>query len=56
MLPLWRATPLGDVVPKEDGSILVGSQCPIKTECTTSESRQPWPATYLVWKGEPHRG
>jgi hypothetical protein len=56
MLPLWRTRPLGDVVPEEDGSTAVGSQCPSKTECTTAGSKQPRLATYPVWKGEPLGG
>jgi hypothetical protein len=56
MFPLWRARPLGDVEPEEDGSIAVSSQCPIKTECTSAGSKQPRPAMYPVWKGEPLGG
>jgi hypothetical protein len=43
MFPLWRARPLGDVMPKESSSAAVNFQHPSKARSTTAGIRRSWP-------------
>jgi hypothetical protein len=55
MLPLWRARPLGDVMPKESSSAAVSFQHPSKTSTTAAGTRRSW-LGLQPWKGEPLGG
>jgi hypothetical protein len=56
MFPLRGTRPLGESLPKESISAAVSSQCPYKTECTSTRRQQPWAPSCPVWKGEPPGG
>jgi hypothetical protein len=45
MFPLWGTRSLGGSLPKESNLAAVSSQCPRKTECTSTRRQQPWVAT-----------